>query len=921
MPPTICLKNVRVHNLAEIDLEIPKKQLVGFCGPSGSGKSSVAIDTLFAEGQRRYLDTFSTSERGLIDQPDKPDADLIDGVPPAIAVARSPESLSQRVTVASVTELLHYFQLAFARFGNVYCVPCQAVVERATPTSIADFVMRQLAGAQVMIGFRWSKASDQNGIQEAQSLTASGFQRAVFESGFCRIDALGNRPEELDVLVDRISVSPDSEKRLRESVEIAFRFGAESCFLLWQTTEPQTNSTVIDGVSYQKQSFFGKLKCSGCEREFRAFQPQEMSYNSPSGACPECEGLGVRQEFCHQKIVPHSNLSIETGLFSFLNDKPFAQLRQSLLNDIDFSPATPFNELDSSTQEETLAHLIGRLEEQLPQASKTLAKSLSSLRSWVTCEACQGTRFNREVLAYRLADQTLGEVLDMTIDDLKSWTKNALADLLKPAPHLSDTLNSKLDYLCEVGVGYLTPSRAVNQLSTGERQRVSMTNALGSNLVNMLYVFDEPCAGLHPADLPQLIGALKRLKTRGNTVVAVDHDLDLMMSSDFVAEFGPGAGIYGGQVIYAGTPDRMSEVEGSVTGDYVAGRRGFYSSENKRPPNRSAIKLVGAHGHNLKDLTVEFPLSLLCVVTGVSGSGKSSLVVETLYPAVSQRLGKMVDAGLPFENVLGTGAIDDVLLIDQSSIGIGSRSNPATYSKAFDAIRNVFAETLDARARNIKAGRFSFNTEGGRCEACKGEGSKQIDMQFLANLHVKCKFCNGDRYKQEVLNCKYRGRNIAEVLNMTVREAFSFFRGQKKVQSKLKPMMDVGLDYLRLGQPASTLSSGECQRLRLAGVLSTGRKARTLFLLDEPTVGLHYADVVKLLDCFDALLAEGHSLIVVEHNQMMMHAADHLIDLGPGPGALGGQVVATGSPKQVAGHPGSQTAEVLRRRTDRESRA
>ena len=466
--------------------------------------------------------------------------------------------------------------------------------------------------------------------------------------------------------------------------------------------------------------------------------------------------------------------------------------------------------------------------------------------------------------------------------------------------------------MSQVGVGYLSLDREVNALSSGERQRVAMTNALGSKLVNMLYVLDEPCSGLHPVDIQPLINSIKQLTLRGNTVVAVDHDLSLMQQADQVAEFGPGAGVYGGKLVYCGEPSGLRKTEGSLTGDYIAGRRRFLNSEQRREAKRGAINLAGANGNNLKNITVDFPLSLLCVVTGVSGSGKSSLVINTLYPAICRQLNKPSAKGLPYEEIRGVGAIEDVVLVDQSPLGSTSRSNPATYSKSFDAIRTVFSETLDARTRNIKPGQFSFNSDGGRCDACKGEGVKQIDMGFLSNIHVNCKYCKGKRYKREILQVKYRDRNIADVLDMTVREAFAFFRGKKKVQSKLKPMMDVGLDYLRLGQPATTLSSGESQRLRLAGFLSSGRKTRSLFILDEPTVGLHYSDVVKLLDCYDALLAEGHSIVVVEHNKMMMHSADYVIDLGPGAGAAGGHIVATGTPEDVAKTQESRTGQVLR---------
>ncbi len=954
-PSTIKLRGVRVNNLQSIDLDLPKRKLLGFCGPSGSGKSSLAIDTLFQEGQRRYLETFSVSERGIIEQPEKPDADEIEGLPPAIAVARSNERLNPRVTVGSTTEILHYLQLAFSRFGQLYCNQCGLTVQSDTVDTVLNAINhidhpsvpeRIANGAKLLVCFEATAIRPITFRQLVAQLIASGYQRCLSNERVCRLsdlkveedddnhDDFPSDPRKLIVIVDRLaysadqdSLSPEKKSRLRESIETAFSATDHKCVLFFECDElaSETGATSaiqedlfsvvhIDGKPFVKKTFQNSLKCNGCNETFLRLRPNELTYHSPIGACQNCEGLGTVSAFLSSQILPNPKLSLVDGAVLPFHDGPLEKENAKLLASFAAESKPPFYKLTKETQNEITNRCIDRLNQISESDSrKTVQTFLNRFRSVIPCVACEQQRFNPFALAHQLFGKNLGQLGRVSIDELSSWI-DTIDDLFHSNNFqlIADVIKSRLDYLSQVGVGYLSLDRDVNSLSSGERQRVAMTNALGSKLVNMLYVLDEPCSGLHPVDVQPLIDSVKQLTGRGNTVVVVDHDLDLMKQSDRVAEFGPGAGVYGGNLVYFGEPDGLENTEGSITGDYISGRRLFFSSERRREPRRGSIKLSGATGNNLQDISVDFPLSLLCVVTGVSGSGKSSLVVDTLYPAICRQLNKPSRTALQFEELRGVGAIEDVILVDQSPLGSTSRSNPATYSKGFDAIRTVFAETLDARTRNIKPGKFSFNSDGGRCDACKGEGLKQIDMGFLSNIHVHCKYCKGKRYKREILQVKYRDRNIADVLDMTVREAFGFFRGKKKVQSKLKPMMDVGLDYLRLGQPATTLSSGESQRLRLAGFLSSGRKTRTLFILDEPTVGLHYSDVVKLLDCYDALLAEGHSIIVVEHNKMMMHSADYLIDLGPGAGNAGGQVIATGSPEEVAKIAESRTGEVLR---------
>lgn len=909
MSDTIILRDVNVHNLQSVSLDIPKQKLIGFCGPSGSGKSSLAINTLYAEGQRRYLDTFSVSERGQLDQPEKPDASRLDGIPPTIAITRSAEPLSARATVGSVTELAFCYQTLFSQFASTVCPKCNREARRHDADSVSRWVLEHLAQRRVLIGFDWDCRTSL--FPDVGVLLANGFVRCIVGNHVTRLEQVTD-PENLIVLVDRIQVDPESTARLRDSIATAFQAGGESCLVLESLAadaDPTEDPMVvrIGAESVRIHRFSDGLACPQCQDSFERMAANELSPNSPKGACPACDGLGFDIGFRPDKVLERSGRMIREELLGLLAEDVAAELQSAF----DSLRAAGDDQSSDTDRNRAVAMMIERLNGLYENGNRSTRNRFEPFRGRVACPMCNGKRISLQAASHRIAGWTLVDLQFQSIGELREHLGELTADLGDEASWLVEQIQGRLDFLCEVGVGYLAPAREVSSLSTGERQRVGMTNALGSRLVNVLYVFDEPCSGLHPADVSRLVGALESLAERGNTVIAVDHDLELIRKANQIVEFGPGAGIYGGTITFCGSPDELRLQESGLTADYLSGRRKLGAHGERRSSRRGAIELKGACGNNLKSLTVRFPLGLLCVVTGVSGSGKSSLVVDTLYPAIASRIQRQPLDCLPFDDILGIGAIDDVVLVDQSPLGASSRSCPATYTKAFDAIRNVFAETLDARARNIKAGRFSFNTEGGRCDHCQGEGSRQIDMQFMANLHVKCRFCQGLRYKKEILNCRYRGLNVADVLNMTAREAFSFFRGKPKVQTRLKPLLDVGLDYLRLGQPASTLSSGEAQRLRLAGFLASGRKARTLFVLDEPTVGLHYSDVVKLLDCFDALIAEGHSLIVVEHNRMMMCAADHLIDLGPGPGSAGGQIVASGTPESVAGHPDSLTGRVL----------
>ncbi|HEV3022606.1 MAG TPA: excinuclease ABC subunit UvrA, partial [Pirellulales bacterium] len=741
---------------------------------------------------------------------------------------------------------------------------------------------------------------------------------------------------QVDVVVDRLSAGSTSDERVRDSLETAFHKGDGRCHVYVESPGPlgdappdsflaRGRETQIDGRSWRRLAWSTRLACDDCGREYPALEPRLFSFNSPLGACPNCEGFGNVVDIDMQLVVPDEEKTLPEGAIAPWNTPAYAHELEELLElaaDYDLPVDVPYRELTEAQRqliyEGVPERKFGGLRGFFAWLERRKYKMhirvfLSRWRSYRPCQACGGSRLRPEALAARVGGQNISQVATMKIReaaefirqlDLSPWEQTVARMML-------DQVRARLHYLESVGLGYLTIDRTLRTLSGGESQRVALGSALGSSLVNLLYVLDEPSVGLHPHDTDRLLRAIENLRNRGNTVVVVEHEEALIRAADQVVEVGPAAGERGGRIVFQGTPAEMKASTASLTGDYLAGRRMVRPPARRRPPDHGWIRLAGARGNNLQNVTVEFPLGLLCVVTGVSGSGKSTLVEDTLYPALCQRLRKDASPPLTHDDVFGDGQINDVIMVDQSPIGRSPRSNPVTYLKVFDEIRQVFAETIDARTHNYTAGQFSFNVAGGRCEACEGAGYVEIDMQFLADIYMKCSQCQGNRYRKEILEVRYRDRNIAEVLDMTVREAFTFFRGQTKVQARLKRLIDVGLDYVRLGQPANTLSGGESQRLKLAAYMSSASRGRTLFLLDEPSTGLHFADIVQLLDCFEALLAVGHSLIVVEHNLHLIKAADYVIDLGPGAADEGGRVVAQGTPEFVSRSPDSITGRYL----------
>ncbi len=913
----IRLRGVRVHNLKGIDLDLPLDRLVIFSGISGSGKSSLAFDTLYAEGQRRYVETFSSYTRQFLERLDKPDADSIDGIPPAVAVGQRGGRRSSRSTVGSVTELDEALGLLFARAGTMICLDCGRTVEPASPATAVRAIEALPEGSRYLIGFPLEVRRDSDRMALADALRADGFTRivlggpgqtATLDSG--PLPLPGDEDGVIDVVVDRLVRGTDAPERRLDSIETAFARGQGRCRVI----SAAGSLTLYQG-----------WRCSGCGRDYLEPDPRLFRSNSPLGACPTCEGFGRVIDLDLGRIVPDPSRSIRDGTIAPWTTPAYVGKLHELLGraaELDVPTDIPFQRL-SPEQVQTVvegrpergyAGLRGFFRWLESKSYKMHVRVFASRwRSYRPCPACRGARLRPEALAVKVGGLDIAAVRGLTVVEARTF-------LARSGEHdgantvvrrIVEGVQRRLDYLDRIGLGYLTLDRQARTLSGGEAQRVALTAALGSGLVNTLYVLDEPTVGLHPHDVDRLIATLHELRDAGNSVIVVEHDAAVLGAADMVVDIGPGAGALGGRVLYAGPVAGLADVAESATGDFLSGRRGLAVPTRRRPTDKGFLRLSGARGHNLRGLDVAFPLGVLCLVTGVSGSGKSTLVTETLFPALRRSIHGEPLPAAPYDELIGAEALDDVALIDQSPIGRSARSNPVTYLKAFDEIRKTFAATIEAKRRNYGPSRFSFNVEGGRCNACEGNGFLTVDMQFLADVMMRCPECHGSRYRPETLEVTYGGRSIAEVLEMTAREALGFFRNRPRVQARLRPLLDVGLEYLRLGQPASTLSGGEAQRLKLATFLgrspaaltraaSASKRSRTLFVLDEPTTGLHPADTAKLFDALESLLDLGHSLLVIEHSPELMRRADWIIDLGPGAGAEGGRLIAEGTPEDTA---------------------
>ena len=931
----ISIRGCRVHNLRDVDVDIPRGKLVAICGLSGSGKTSLALDTLYAEGQRCYIESFSAYTRQFLQRLDKPDCDAITGIPPAIAVTRAGGSRTNRSTVGTATEIADHLRLLFAKAASLFCFGCEEPVRRDDPAMIAETLQQLPDGSRTMIGFPVWMPSRKDASEILLGLQQEGYLRLVAggetfhlsESDRSRLARkVGKKGAEFIVIVDRVTANAELS-RLTESLETAMVEGNGRAVLLTSSSSPTKSTPIdIDGTEWSKRVVSESRRCDACDIDYPEPVPRLFNFNNPLGACPTCEGFGDIVDVDMDLVIPDKSLSLAEGAIAPWNSPAYKHELDELLDladDYEIPVDVPFRKL-TKKHRKLIQHGVperkfGGLDGFFAWLERKKYKMhvrifASRYKSYRSCEQCKGKRFKPEALAYRLQDQNIADVLTMQADEAARFF-NGL-DLEKRESEIADEpirqVIDRISYLQEVGLGYLQLDRTLRTLSGGETQRVALTSALGSSLVNMLYVLDEPTAGLHGSDVERLSHAITGLRDRGNTVVVVEHDETMIRIADHIIEVGPAAGNAGGNIMFEGKPTEMLSDNESLTGQFLRGERGWSLRDREPREPRGFITLRGASGHNLKNIDVDFPLGLLCLVTGISGSGKSSLVQDTLYGAIKQHKHGESAKSLPFKSIKGLSQIEDCMLIDQSPISRSPRSAPVTYVKAFDPIRKVFADTVEARTRNFGPGHFSYNSVKGQCPQCEGAGFIQIDMQFLADVSMQCPTCRGSRYREEILSVRYRDRSIADVLEMSVREASVFFRGYEKVQKRLKRMLDVGLEYIKLGQPATTLSSGEGQRLKLAAFLASTARRRTLFILDEPTTGLHFADIVRLVDCFDALLTDGHGLVIVEHNSLLMQAADYLIDLGPEAAEKGGMVVAKGTPKQVAETKGSLTGNILR---------
>jgi excinuclease ABC subunit A len=937
------VRGARVHNLRNVTVEIPHNAITVVTGVSGSGKSSLAFDTIYAEGQRRYVESLSAYARQFLERMEKPEVDEISGIAPAVAIRQKNATRNPRSTVATSTEIYDYLRLLFARCGTTFCVKCGAQVRRDSPEEIATRVLaltpgrrfyilyrlhiptqQQPTGGQRRVPTKKPPAPPEELLRRALSdMQKRGFNR-LYQDG--RVHEFSSPESLLDVdfakpvyvLVDRLSVNPEARSRLTDSIEICYREGQGEAILEFVADAA--------GNPAERLTFNDRFECKNDGTVYQEPEPRLFSFNNPYGACPRCQGFGNTIDFDLNLVVPDSSKTLDEGAI-----EPWTKPRyRALLQDVKKwarNRGIPLNvpwrqlaaeqrrlvlEGDPENDFEGVKGFFNWLERK--KYKLHVRVFLSRYRGYATCPDCGGTRLRPEARAVRIAGRSITEICKLTVKEARAFfAALALSESqAKIAEKILEEIRTRLQFLDEVGLDYLTLDRLTSTLSGGESQRIQLATSLGSHLVGALYVLDEPSIGLHPRDTQRLIDILKSLRDLGNTVLVVEHDPDTICAADHIVDLGPGAGELGGRLLFSGTYNQILEDHKSLTGRYLSGELSIPVPNNRHKPSGKFLRLYGATLHNLQNVDLMIPLKTLTVVTGVSGSGKSTLVHDILYRALTaKRTGGSVKEFC--DRLEGDKDISEVVIVDQSPIGRTPRSNPATYLKAFDAIREVFAATPDAKRRGFTAGHFSFNVPGGRCETCQGDGTVTVEMQFLADVELICEECRGTRFKSSVLEVRYRGKNIHDVLQLTAREALAFFTGVPKVVSKLRVLNEIGLGYLRLGQSATTLSGGEAQRLKLAAHLTRTENHGVLYILDEPTTGLHFDDIAKLLSAFRKLLESGASLLVIEHNLDVIKCADWLIDLGPEGGDQGGKVVATGTPEQVARNPQSHTGRFLAR--------
>lgn len=938
----IHIKGANEHNLKNIDIDIPRDEFTVVTGLSGSGKSSLAFDTIYAEGQRRYMESLSSYARQFLGQMEKPQVESIEGLPPAISIDQKSTNKNPRSTVGTVTEIYDYMRLLYARAGIPHCPKCGREIKKQTVDEMVDriLMLEERTKFQILAPVVRGKKGRHEKVFE--SAKKSGYLRVRVDGNMYElteeIKLEKNIKHSIEIIIDRLSIREGIEKRLTDSVENALKLG--------------NGLMIVDVIGGEEMTFSQNFACPDCGISIDEVQPRSFSFNNPFGACPDCYGLGYKMEFDEDLIIPDKSLSINQGAIVVLgwqsaNDgKSFSNaILQALALKYNFSLDTPFEDypkeihdiLIYGTNGEKVAvrykgqrgigvydiafeGLIKNVERRYRETSAESTKAeYETFMRFTPCATCHGQRLKKESLAVTIGDKNIYEMTEMSVRDLRQYLDELqlTETQLKIGKEILKEIKGRLQFLVDVGLDYLSLSRTTGTLSGGEAQRIRLATQIGSGLVGVAYIMDEPSIGLHQNDNDKLLATLKHLRDLGNTLIVVEHDEDTMRAADYVVDIGPGAGEHGGQVIATGTAEDLMKNPNSITGKYLSGEIKIPVPKTRRKP-KGFLKVVGAKENNLKNIDVKVPIGVLTCVTGVSGSGKSSLVNEILYKSLARKLNRARTIPGKCKKIEGMEQLDKVINIDQSPIGRTPRSNPATYTGMFDMIRDLFAATTDAKERGYKKGRFSFNVKGGRCEACSGDGILKVEMHFLPDVYVPCEVCGGKRYNRETLEVHYKGKTIYDVLEMTVEEALDFFKNVPRILNKVQTLYDVGLGYLKLGQPSTTLSGGEAQRIKLATELSKRSTGKTIYVLDEPTTGLHFADVHKLVEILHRLTDEGNTVVVIEHNLDVIKVADYIIDMGPDGGDRGGTVVVAGTPEQVAEHPTSYTGKYVKQMLERQ---
>lgn len=937
----IKIRKASEHNLKGIDIDIPRDEFVVLTGLSGSGKSSLAFDTIYAEGQRRYMESLSSYARQFLGLMEKPDVEKIEGLPPAISIDQKSTNRNPRSTVGTVTEIYDYFRLLYARVGIPHCPKCGKEIKRQTVDQICDEIMKLEKGTRLQLLAPVVRGRKGEHIKVLESARKSGYVRVVVDGHIYElsedIKLEKNKKHDIEIMVDRLVVREGIEKRLTDSIENVMRLS--------------DGLLIVDIPGKEQIRFSQSFSCADCGVSIDEIEPRTFSFNNPFGACEVCHGIGYKMEFAEELMIPDPSLSITDGALvvngwqSVTNKTSYARcVLDALAKEYGFNLDTPYQDLPENIRHMLMHGTDGRSVQvhyrgqrgvgvydvvfegiiknvdrrYRETASESTKKEYESFMRITPCKACKGKRLRPEALAVTVGDKNIAQITELSIIELKNYLDNL--ELTKNQLNIGRVvlkeIKARVGFLVEVGLEYLSLSRYTASLSGGEAQRIRLATQIGSGLVGVAYILDEPSIGLHQRDNDKLLGALMKLKDLGNTLIVVEHDEDTMLAADYIVDIGPGAGSHGGKVIATGTAKDIMACKESITGDYLSGRKKIPVPEVRKEPT-GWIKVKGAKENNLKNINVEFPTGVMTCVTGVSGSGKSSLVNEILYKYMAKQLNRARTIPGLCNSVEGLEQLDKVINIDQSPIGRTPRSNPATYTGVFDMIRDLFAATPDAKAKGYKKGRFSFNVKGGRCENCHGDGIIKIEMNFLPDVYVPCEVCGGKRYNRETLDVKYKGKSIYDVLDMTVEEALTFFEAVPTIRRKIETLYEVGLSYIKLGQPSTTLSGGEAQRIKLATELSRRSTGKTVYVLDEPTTGLHFADVHKLVDILRRLTENGNTVIVIEHNLDVIKTADYIIDLGPEGGAKGGTVIAKGTPEKVAKSKKSYTGAFIKKMLER----